>query len=378
VARTSADGRFVAFQTDASNVVAGDTNGALDVFVRDRKRGRTVRVSVDSAGAEANGPSIMGAISPDGRFVAFTSGATNLVPSDTNGEFDTFVHDLVTGTTERVSVDSAEQQQNGASGGVDISARGRYVAFVSAAPNLVAGDTNDQTDVFVRDRRAGVTERIGNVQGNGPAGPGVGSVGISDDGRVLAFESYATNLVPGDTNDTVDVFVHDRVPGSTQRVENGGAVLRGFSGDGQHVLFDSLAPVGVFVYDRPTGRTERVDVSPAGQPANSYAFGAAISTDGRQVAFSSEASNLVPGDGNGFLDAFVRDRCTSTTQRVSVSDSGAEGNFISSATALDGGGRLAVFESAATNLVAGDTNEAFDVFARRVVPRPKHHCKPRS
>jgi Tol biopolymer transport system component len=376
VARTSADGRFVAFQSDASNLVAGDTNGALDVFVRDRKRGKTVRVSVDSAGGEANGPSTMGAISPDGRFVAFGSHASNLVPSDTNFEYDIFVHDLVTGSTERVSVDSAEQQQNGASAGVDISARGRYVAFVSAAPNLVAGDTNDQPDVFVRDRRAGVTERIGNVQGNGPAGSGVGSVEISDDGRVLAFDSYASNLVPGDTNDTVDVFVHDRVPGTTQRVEDGGAFLRGISGDGQHVLFDSFAPVGVFVYDRPTGRTERVDVSPSGQPADSYAFGAAISSDGRMVAFSSEASNLVPGDGNGFLDAFVRDRCTAATQRVSVSDSGAEGNFISAASSLDADGRLAVFESAATNLVAGDTNDAFDVFARRVVPRPKHHCKP--
>jgi Tol biopolymer transport system component len=372
VAKVSADGRFVAFQSQASNLVPGDTNGASDVFVRDRRLRTTVRVDVDSAGAQANGPSLLGAISADGRFVVFGSTATNLAAGDSDAAFDVFVHDRVTGATELVSVNSAEQHQNGASGAMDISANGRYVAFGSDASNLVPGDTNQQPDVFVRDRRAGTTERAsvgsGGAQGNGPAGAGFSSVAIDGAGRYVAFESYASNLVPGDGNDTVDVFVRDRAAGTTERVDTTGATLAGLSDDGQHVLFTSIAPgqPGVFVRDRATGRVERVDVSSAGEPSNGAGFGGAINADGRVVAFTSDASNLVPGDANGFSDAFVRDRRASITQRVSVSRGGGEANFNSYPNALSAGGDLLVFESEATNLIRGDTNGASDVFASRV------------
>ena len=148
----SAEGRLVAFESYASNLVPGDTNGRLDVFVHDRQTRLTERVSVDSAGIQGNGSSRQPSISADGRFMAFTSDATNLVPGDTNGRTDVFVHDRQTGTTERVSVDSAGNQGNAGSSGVGISGDGRFVAFTSSATNLVPGDTNSVADVFVRVR----------------------------------------------------------------------------------------------------------------------------------------------------------------------------------------------------------------------------------
>src|SRR5947209_1614213 len=213
----SADGRFVAFDSAATDLVAGDTNGVSDVFVHDRQTGTTERVSVASDGAQGNGSSGLvtfafpPALSADGRFVAFVSFATNLVASDTNGATDVFVHDRQTGTTERVSVASDGTEGNAASAGATLSADGRFVAFHSAATNLVAGDTNGTNDVFVHDRQTGTTERV-SVNGFS-AGPA-----LSADGRFVAFHSTATNLVAGDTNGATDVFVHDRQTGTTERV----------------------------------------------------------------------------------------------------------------------------------------------------------------
>jgi Tol biopolymer transport system component len=219
-ATISDNGRYVAFVSEANNLVLGDTNNCADVFVRDRQGGTTERVSVDSNGVEANynsGTDIDACVSADGRFVAFASGATNLVPGDTNGRSDIFVHDRQLGSTKRVSVDSSGTQANDDSYGPWISASGRYVVFESPAANLVTGDTNGTFDVFVRDRRINTTERIslgpGGVQGNGS------SAGLqlhaSADGRYVMFTSVATNLVPGDTNGAWDVFVRDRFGGTT-------------------------------------------------------------------------------------------------------------------------------------------------------------------
>src|SRR5437016_8015596 len=220
----SADGRFVAFVSAATDLVAADTNGVSDVFVHDRQTGATERVSVASGGAEGNGSSgLIGfafppALSADGRFIAFVSFATNLVAGDTNGATDVFVHDRQTGTTERVSVASGGTQSNAASLGSALSADGRFVAFQSDATNLVAGDTNGATDVFVRDRQTGMTERV-SVASDGTQANNVSSYpALSADGRFVAFESDATNLVAGDTNGATDVFVHDRQTGATERV----------------------------------------------------------------------------------------------------------------------------------------------------------------
>jgi hypothetical protein len=207
----SADGRYVAFESTASNLVAGDTNGSGDVFVHDRQTGATTRVSVSSTGEQGNGNSFRAALSADGRYVAFESTASNLVAGDTNGTSDIFVHDRQTGATTRVSVSSAGEQGNNNSFRSALSANGRYVAFYSLASNLVAGDTNGRWDVFVHDRQTGVTRRVSvssaGVQGNHdsmwPA--------LSADGRYVAFDSVASNLVPGDTNETWDVFIRSNV-----------------------------------------------------------------------------------------------------------------------------------------------------------------------
>ena len=290
--------------------------------------GTTERVSVDSTGNEGNGDSVSPTISGDGRYVAFSSWASNLVPSDTNYSDDVFVHDRQTGATERVSVDSAGGQSNGDSGWPVISGDGRYVAFGSGASNLISGDTSGLWDVFVHDRQTGATERVSlDSAGNQASGTYPGSLGpaISSGGRYVAFESRATNLVPDDTNGTQDVFVHDRQTGITERVSvdssgnqgNDGSFSPAVSGDGRYVAFESrasnLVPCDangdgdVFVHDRQAGGTERLSVDSAGSQGDYQSLWPAISADGRYVAFMSGASNLVPGDANCWSDVFVRE-----------------------------------------------------------------------
>jgi CSLREA domain-containing protein len=386
VSAISGDGRYVAFPSGASNLVPGDTNGQVDVFVRNRQTGQTTRVSVDSVGNQANGSSLWPAISGDGRYVAFTSDSTNLVAADTNGYEDIFVHDRETGVTQRVSVDGVGNQANGDSGFPAISGDGRHVAFLSGAANLVPGDTNDQYDVFVHDRQTGVTARVsvdsaGN-QGNGDSGYWGDYPGISSDGRYVAFTSDSTNLVAGDTNGYQDIFVHDRETGVTQRVSvdsagnqaNSASFYSAIGADGRYVAFTSAASnlvtgdtnsrYDTFVHDRDTGITERVSVDSAGNQGNAESFiEPAISGDGRYVAFSSFATNLVPGDTGGYLDVLVHDSHTGFTERVSVDSAGNQGNSSSAdRVAISAEGRYVAFWSHATNLVPDDTNGYTDVF----------------
>lgn len=317
----SANGRFVAFESDASNLVAGDTNNVTDIFVHDRQTGTTGRVSVGPGGVQGIGDSYAPSISADGRYVVFESDAANLVAGDTNGKTDIFIHDRQTATTSRVSVKTGGGQAEGGSYAPVVSADGRYVAFESFAANLVAGDTNSDWDVFVHDRQSGMTSRVsvktGGIQGN------AGSFGqaISADGRFVAFLSEASNLVDDDTNDVLDVFVHD---------------LTG-------------------------GTTSRVSVASDGEEGDAESWYSAISADGRYVAFESEASNLVAGDTNGAWDVFVHDRQSGTTSRVSVKTSGVQGEKDSFSPAISDDGRYIAFESDAM-LVAEDTNSAGDIF----------------
>ena len=389
----SADGRYVAFSSAASNLVLGDTNEASDVFVSDRKAGTIERVSVTSDGAEANASSSSPAISADGRYVAFPSSASNLVPGDTNGMGDVFVHDRATGVTERISVPFDGTQADRSSSSPAISADGRYIAFSSAASNLVPGDTNETPDVFVRDRAAETTERASVASDGAEANARSSYPGISADGRYIAFLSLASNLVPGDTpvvdegdtNGAADVFVRDRVSGATERVSVSSDGTQGsaqispsqppaISADGRYVAFSSssfnLIPgdtngivPDVLVHDRVTGATERVSVDSDGAETKvSSSDYPAISADGRYVAFSSRATNLVPGDSNGVGDVFVHDRVTGATERVSADSDGAQGNGASDYPAISADGRYVAFSSAASNLVPGDTNGASDVF----------------
>src|SRR4051794_28287314 len=203
----SADGRFVAFASDASNLVSGDRNGQRDVFVRDRRARKTTRVSVGSPEVKTDGFSYSPSISADGRFVAFASEASDLVRGDRNVYSDVFVRDRKAGETTLVSVSSTGAGGVGSSGDPSISADGRLVAFGSLAPNLVDGDSNDHGDTFVRDRRTGKTTRVSissrGVEADGESGGG----GISADGRFVAFSSHASNLVAEDRRGLLDVFV---------------------------------------------------------------------------------------------------------------------------------------------------------------------------
>jgi len=325
-ASISADGRYVAFTSKATNLVATDTNGRKDIFVRDRQLGTTELASITSAGLQGNGSSDFPSISGDGRYIAFLSRASNLVSGDTNGFEDIFVRDRQAGTTRRVSISSGEGQANSGSGGASsISANGRYVAFHSDATNLVANDTNHTWDIFVRDLQAGTTKRVSinsaGLEGNGSSAWS----SISADGRYVAFGSNASNLVANDTNGTTDVFVRDR----------------------------------------QAGTTKLISVSSAGGHGNDLSDGVSISADGRYVAFGSEAGNLVPNDTNGTWDTFVRDRQADTTKRVSISSAGLQGNASSGDhPSISADGRYIAFGSDADNLVANDTNDTPDVFVR--------------
>ena len=382
---SSADGRYIAFTSLATNLVPGDTNGVQDVFVRDRQLGVTERVSVSSAGVQANGASFQSTISADGRYVAFYTLATNLDAADTNGTYDVYVRDRQLGTTERVSISSGGTQGDAYSVGGALSSDGRYVCFDSIATNLVPGDMNGSSDVFIRDRQTNTTERVSvdsaGVEGNGFSARGA----ITGDGRYVVFASEATNLVSGDTNAASDTFVRDRLTGTTERVsvDSTGAQAIGASvniwtpsitDDGRYVTFttdatnlvpgDTNGAYDVFIRDRQTGTTERVSVDSSGIEANAGCRSNSVSADGRYVAFDSTATNLVAGDTNGFSDVFLRDRQLGTTERVSISSGAGQGNNISESGVVSADGRYVVFESSADTLVGGDTNSADDVYLR--------------
>jgi Tol biopolymer transport system component len=390
----SAQARFVLFSSDATNLVPGDTNERSDVFLRDRLAGRTIRVSVSSSGAQAAagadpfGGSHAGGISADGRFAVFRSDAANLVPGDTNGVADVFVRDLATGRTQRVSVSGAGGQANGVSGEPAISADGRYVAFASAASNLVHHDTNGVADVFVRDRIAGTTSRVSVSSGRRQGDAESESPSISSHGRYVAFTSPASTLVGHDTNGLADVFVRDRRTRTTRRISvssrghqaagsatGTGSNAPALSGDGRFVAFHSdasnLVPhdtnraFDIFVRDTVAGVTRRVSVGPRGRQANAESLGPpVISADGRFVAFGSLASNLVAHDTNDVTDVFVRDRVRHVTILASTARDGAQGNDGAVPAALTPAGRYLLFTSWAGNLVPGDASPGPDVFLR--------------
>ncbi len=327
------DGRYVAFYSGATNLVSGDTNAENDVFVRDRIGGTTTRVSITDGEAQAlGGGSSWPSISADGRYVAFYSDSTNLVSGDTNGVTDVFVRDLIGGTTTRVSVATGGAQVNGYSDEQSISASGRYVAFRSTATTLVSGDTNGNQDIFVRDVMAGTTTRVSVATGGAQAtGGNSGWPSFSADESCIVFDSGATNLVPGDTNDTGDIFVRDLVAGTTSR-----------------------ASVGA-----------------GGVQSNGSSQFSSISSDGRYVALASAATNLVAGDTNSLRDVFVRDTATGITIRISIATSGTQASGGHSGwPVITPDGRYVLFGSEATNLVSGDTNSATDVFVRAAVTAP--------
>ena len=413
----SGDGRFVAFSSRATNLVATDTNDAADVFVRDLQDGTTTLVSLSTTGVQGTGDSGFPLLAAGGRYVVFTSFAADLVANDTNGFADVFVRDRdVDGdfiydepdavATTRISVSDTGAQADRASytviGGV--SADARHVTFASEATTLTSGDTGLHTDVFVHDRATGRTTRVsaaapGAAEGNGDSFAPT----ISASGRWVAFTSAASNLVGGDTNNgctlagpplfnCFDVFVHDRdvdadglldepLQVSTVRASiattgaegNDMSGIAAISPDGRYVAFHSWASNlvpgddnvldDVFLRDMWLHTTTRLAAVGAG---THYQLGLAtmrlsVARDAHEVAFSSWASTLVAGDTNAEEDVFVHEPAFARTRRISVSSSGAQAQGASTAPAISADGRLAVFVSASPDLVAGDTNGMTDV-----------------
>ena len=370
----SADGRFVVFQSDASTLVPGDRNNTGDVFVRDRQAGLTERVSVSTGGLEGNLESYGGfSISANGRYVAFSSAASNLVRGDRNNSSDVFVRDRETGQTQRVSVASSGAEANLDSSRPSISADGRYVAFESAASNLVPGDGNGARDVFVRDRETGQTERASVDLGD--TGLGSTHASISGDGQFVAFvatdysDDGAANIWLRDRKTGVTELIS--VDGHATPV-NQFNDWPDVNANGRYVVYQSAATnlvpgdsndsVDIFLRDRVTGTTELVSVDSGSGQANGASWNPSISADGRYVAFESPASNLVPGDTNARYDIFVRDRQSKSTERHSVAADGGQADGNSFRPSLSADGRYVVFDSVASNLVSNDFNSDFDVF----------------
>ncbi len=320
----SANGRWVVFESAASNLVSGDDNDRIDIFVRDRVRQVTERISLGVAG-ESNGNSYDPAISDDGRFVVFRSVADNLVAGDHNQAMDIFLRDRTLEQTFRLSI-GPHGEANAASTAPSISSDGRYVAFESRADNLVENDSNDQPDIFVRNRVTGITERV-SVSADGQEGNGASQApAISGNGRFVVFHSRADNLIDGDNNGVTDVFLRDRQLKTTRRVSialDGGESNRrsrypSIDSSGRYVAFESDADnlvqndrnhlSDVFLYRTASETIRRVSLSDLGAEGNRGSFFATVSGSGRYVAFHSFANNLVTTDENRAADVFIHDR----------------------------------------------------------------------
>jgi RHS repeat-associated protein len=377
----SADGRYVVFTSAAANLVASDTNAATDVFVRDTTTGVTTRLSVSATGVQATGASDQPSISADGRYVAFRSAATNLITGDTNAKTDIFVKDRTTGAIERVSVSSSGTQSTNDSDSPALSSDGRYVAFASTATNLVTSDTNAKADIFLRDRQTSTTTRL-SVSTSGTQSNNTSELpDVSDDGNRITFSSTATNLVTGDTNAVRDVFVRDRAAVTTTRVSVSTSGTQAtnlsehpaISGDGTTIAFESTATNlvsgdtnakrDIFTRKLATNTTTRVSLTDTGAQTSADSLSPAISTSGSLIAFSTTGA-IVTDDFNGVGDVFVRDTGAATTRRISLGTMSQEGNGASTAPALNADGSVTTFTTASTSFTASDGNGATDVFLR--------------
>ena len=378
----SGNGSAVVFVSNATTLVADDTNNATDIFVRDMRQNITTRVSVNSAGEQANGLSLNPAISHDGRYVVFESNASNLVADDTNNTTDVFLHDRVTGTTERISYTSEFGQTNYDSHSPAISADGRYIAYFSYANNLVAADTNNSDDIFVYDRRQGTTERISVNDSGVQANSSSYFPQLSADGRYVSFYSIADNLVPDDTNGMFDVFLYDRVNQTMERVSVGSggeqadnhSFSSSISADGRYVAFESSAGnlvtgdtnrrTDIFLRDRVTQTTSRISLLSDGSQPMGASRSPKISTDGSYVVFSSLVDLLIGSDTNGREDIYSYHLGDGALELLSVDSDGNLGDYNSSMPSINADGRFIAFQSTAANLVADDTNIQDDIFVR--------------
>lgn len=391
----SPDGRYVVMHSDSGNLSSvTDLNGTYDVYVRDRQLGTTTLVSIDSTGSFAGntgGGSYDAHITDDGRYVVFYGDQSDLVDNDWNWDWDIFVRDLQTNTTELISVDaSGTMAGNATSADAYISNDGRYVAFSSYADDL-QWDVTDGSwtgDIFVRDRQTDTTELV-TVDSAGTSADGeTARMAFSNDGRYLAYESTNSGVttIP-DTNGVKDVFLRDLQTDTTTLLStaaivgsatgNGASSRITISDDGTTIGFESLASnltnvtdtngvSDVFVYEIGVGLTAASVIPDGSAMGNGASERIWISRDGSAVSFRGLATNLTgDADSNAARDGFVRDLGSDETflmGRISTSGGGATGNGATEDTALSGDGRVGAFSSTASNLVSGDTNGQRDVF----------------
>nr|WP_319374457.1 Ig-like domain-containing protein [uncultured Methanobacterium sp.] len=382
----SADGRYIAFSSYANNLIDNNTNYYSDIFVRDRLLNTTERISISSTGEEGNGDSYESFISSDGRYVTFTSYASNLVSNDVNGFRDVFIRDRLLNVTQRLSVSSTGEAGNGDSYGSSISSDGCYVAFYSYASNLVENDTNGFCDIFVYNRNSKTIKLISIPFNGEEANSDSYEPFISADGNFIVFTSYASNLVENDTNDASDVFVFNQKLNTIKRVsvsfdkENGDndSFEPSISSDGRYIAFSSFASnlvendtngKDIFVFDQMSGVTARVSVSDTGEEPSENNYNPSISGDGRYVAFVS--GNIRPAvcktlsrfeNADEVVDIFVCDLWLKITRKVSISSNGEQANANSDDPVISGNGQYVAFNSYATNLVQEYYNNYGNIF----------------
>ncbi len=376
----SADGRYVAFVSAADNLVPDDNNNQVDVFVYDRVNETIERVSVGTGGFEANERSVRPSISADGRYVVFESLASNLSASENNATWDVFLHDRLLNTTEQISVDSAEVGGNQQSGDASVTSDGRYVVFTSSSTNLVGGDGNAVADVFVRDRVDGVTIRISeDTSGLDADGPS-SSPFITSNGQWVVFTSLASDLVDDDTNGEGDIFRYEMATGVIDRVSvpaGGGESSRAsnnasISEDGRYIAFESFSTdfvagdadgiIDVFVKDMVSGAVERISRNTSGVEGNGNSTNARISGDGNTVVFESFANDLVANDTNFAPDVFAFQRDTQTMIRVSTDAAGNQSLGFAINAVVSADGQFVAFDSDGDDLTPGDSGFLADVF----------------
>lgn len=390
----SGDGSAVAFVSDADDLTADDGNAFFDVFLRDRDAATTVRVSHAAGGGDSDGDAGYVAISRDGAYVAYTSEASNLIAGDYNGLCDAFVWERATDTTTRVSVLTGGAQGFGIAldcGWISISGDGRYMAFYSGLA-LTASDSNAKADIFLHDRMTTTTVRVSQTAGGTQhyESEPLFNVDVSDDGRYVVFEAddvVADIIATPDANSFDEVLRWDRDTLGIEVVAlnpvgdpaSGGSCCPAISADGRYVSFNSqatnlLGPLGdtngnsdVFVRDMTSFDVERVSVSTAGDEGNLNCGFTDISGDADVVAFESDSTNLVafPAfDTNAATDVFTRNRTTDLTVRVSVGFGAVEGDDASYGPSLSNDGTIVAFDSDAATLVYQDENDLHDVFVR--------------
>jgi Tol biopolymer transport system component len=379
----SADGRYVVYNSQASDLVTGDTNGHQDIFLYDTANQTTTLISSDASGDPSNNASYFPSISADGRYVVFYSHASDLVAGDTNGNLDIFLYDTVSETTTLISNDVSGDPSDNGSYQPSISADGRYVVYSSLATDLVTGDTNGYRDIFLYDTVNQTTTLVSSNASGGPSDYDSYTPSISADGRYVVYNSSATDLVANDPNGTIgDIFLYDTENGTNTLISkgdpitgaNGYSARPSISSDGRYIAFESSASnlvandlngatQDIFLYDTLTKSTVLISSGDPITGASAISYNASISADGLFVAFYSHADNLLSGDTNGYSDVFIYNSETGVTELVTVDTGGSGTNNFSYAPSISGDGSTIFFESIASDLVANDTNgTTWDVF----------------